>query len=282
MKVEDIKAYLESGILELYVLGDASAEEKLQVETLAAQYPAVRQELNEIELSLEQYASQHAITPSETLQNKILSSTLVNLGDDRNFTKPRKHSDEEVYEDDNVVNMPQRQNAFFKYAFAACLALLLVSVYAIYNLYSKLQDTNTQLTAMQLDRQRIANQVNLRDQELEMYQDTAFKVLRLQGTAKTPQSAMVLAWNPSSQKVMLDMRSMKLPAHDTNHQYQLWALVNGKPVDMGVFDLPANDSAAVVKEMKPIASAQAFAVTLEPTGGSVNPTLDQMVVLGKF
>ena len=39
-----------------------------------------------------------------------------------------------------------------------------------------------------------------------------------------------------------------------------------------------------MKEMKSIASvsADAFAVTLEPRGGSINPTMDQMVVIGKF
>jgi anti-sigma-K factor RskA len=37
-----------------------------------------------------------------------------------------------------------------------------------------------------------------------------------------------------------------------------------------------------MKEMKPIATANAFAVTLEPRGGSVSPTMDEMMVIGKF
>ena len=37
-----------------------------------------------------------------------------------------------------------------------------------------------------------------------------------------------------------------------------------------------------MKEMKSIASCDAFAVTLEPRGGSPGPTMDQMVVIGKF
>jgi anti-sigma-K factor RskA len=32
--------------------------------------------------------------------------------------------------------------------------------------------------------------------------------------------------------------------------------------------------------MKSIGKAQAFAVTLEPKGGSVNPTMDKMMVMG--
>jgi anti-sigma-K factor RskA len=277
--VEDIKAYMESGILELYVLGDISPDEKLQVEDYASKYPVIRAEITDIEKSMEFYAEAHAIEPSEELRGKVFNSLLVNLGDDRTFTKARKHSDEEMFEDDHVVTMAPRTSSFFKYAFAACLALLLVSTFAIYNLYSKLQDTNTQLTAMQLDKQRVANQVNLMDEELNMYHDPEYKVIKLQGTAKTPTATMTMAWSATKQKVFVDMKSMKLPKHDRNHQYQLWALVNGKPVDMGLFDLNATDTASI-KEMKSIAAADAFAVTLEPTGGSVNPTLDQMVVMG--
>ena len=59
--MEDVKAYIESGILELYVLGDVSAEEKLQVEDMAAKYPAVKAEIAEIEKSMELYAEANAV-----------------------------------------------------------------------------------------------------------------------------------------------------------------------------------------------------------------------------
>jgi anti-sigma-K factor RskA len=275
--VENVKAYIESGILELYVLGDISAKEKLQVEDMASKYPEIRAEITEIGRSMEFYAEEQAIEPPENLRQRVLGSLLVNLGDDRNFTKAVTHQD-----DDHIKSLPvSRVNSFYKYAFAACLTLLLISVYGLVNLYSKLQDSNTQLTALQADKIRIANQVNLMDSQLDMYRDTTYKVLRLKGLPKTPSAAMILAWNSVSKKVMVDVQSIKLPKNDKQHQYQLWALVNGKPVDMGVFDAPAADTAGV-KEMKSIASAAGFAVTLEPMGGSINPTMDHMVVIGQF
>jgi anti-sigma-K factor RskA len=274
--VEDVKAYIESGILELYVLGDISAEERLQVEEMAAKHPSVSAEITAIETSMELYAAENAIEPSAHLRTRVLNSLVVNLGDDNTFSKSTLRGD-----DENTVVPITRINGFYKYAFAACLTLLLISIYGLVNLYSKLQDSNTQLAALQLDKQRFANQVNLMDSQLDMYRDTTYKVLRLKGMPKTPTAAMILAWNAVSKKVMVDMQSMKLPKHDKGHQYQLWALVGGKPVNMGVFDMPRTDTAGV-KEMSSIASADAFAVTLEPMGGSVNPTLDQMVVIGKF
>jgi hypothetical protein len=35
-------------------------------------------------------------------------------------------------------------------------------------------------------------------------------------------------------------------------------------------------------QMKNIAGAQAFAITLEPKGGSQNPTMEKMYVMGKI
>jgi anti-sigma-K factor RskA len=277
LKVEDLKAYIESGILELYVLGDVTPAEKLQVEEMASKHPAIKAELDEIERSMELYAEENAIEPSEHLRSRILGSLLTNFGDDNNFPTQTHVQRENV-----VVMQPNTEKGsnFYKYAFAACLALLLASAVALYNLYSRLNDTNTQLSAMQAQNQHFSNTVSAKDSELNLLRDTSYKLIHLRGTAKSPESIMTVAFSPSKQKVVIDMEGLKLPANDQTHQYQLWALVGGKPVDLGVFDATPDSSG--FKNMKAIASADAFAVTLEPRGGSASPTLSQMVVLGKY
>jgi anti-sigma-K factor RskA len=282
IEVEEIKAYIETGILELYVLGDVSPDEKLQVEAMALKHPAIKAELDEIERSMERYAQENAVEPAEGLRNRILGSTLTNLGDDSNFTAAPSHQESDSYDDeDNVATLPARTgNSFYKYALAASLTLLIVSTVALIIVYNRLQDSKGQLVALLAEKQQFTNRVNLMDKQLSILRDPSFKVLKLQGTAKTPTMAVMLAFSPSKKKVMLDMSSMKLPQNDKDHQYQLWALVGGKPVDLGVFDATADSTD--MKEMKSIALADAFAVTLEPKGGSINPTMDQMMVLGKF
>jgi anti-sigma-K factor RskA len=273
--VEDIKAYIESGILELYILGDVTPEEKLQVEMMASKHPAIKAELDEIERSMELYAEENAIEPPAHLREKVLGSILTNFGDDSSFTT-------KTYEFKQTIIAPPLKKTynFYRYAFAACLALLLASSVALIILYNKLQQSNIQIAALQSDKQRFANTVSLKEGELEVLQDASFKFLKLQGTAKAPQSQVTVAWSPAKQKVWIDMRSLKMPLNDKEHQYQLWALVAGKPVDLGVFD--KNADSTDMKEMKPIASADAFAITLEPRGGSASPTMDQMMVIGKF
>lgn len=275
--MEDVKAYIESGILELYVLGEVSAQEKAGVEDMALKHPAVRAELTEIERSMELFAAEQSIEPSDALRDRVLNSLLTNLADDHTFPS-RKPSAEPA----KVVALPTpKPNNFYKYAFAACLALLLVSVAALINIYSKLQLSNDQLLAMSAQSQRFSKTVSYQQDQLNIYRDTAYHMIRMKGQAKSPASTMMVAWSPEAKKVMIDMAGAKLPANDQAHQYQLWAIVAGKPVDLGVFDMK-QDTAEAMKTMKSVAAPQAFAVTLEPHGGSVNPTLSNMMVLGQF
>ncbi len=60
------------------------------------------------------------------------------------------------------------------------------------------------------------------------------------------------------------------------NQYQLWAIVDGKPVDAGVFD----STTAGLLKMKALAGAAAFAVTIEPRGGKATPSLETLQVIG--
>jgi anti-sigma-K factor RskA len=277
--VEDIKAYIESGILELYALGDVSPEEKLQVEEMVSKHPAVKAELDEIERAMELYAQENAVEPPEHLRSRVLNSLLTNLGDDNTFTKSSTVAP--AVTKNNVIVLPApKTNSFYKYAFAACLALLLASGVVLVSLYNQLQQSNNQLAALQSDKQHFVNRVNLMDEQLKIFHDASFKFVKLNGTAKAPAAAITIAWSPAKKKVMIDMSSVKMPVNDKDHQYQLWALVGGKPVDLGVFD--KDPDSTDMKEMKSTALADAFAVTLEPRGGSINPTMDEMMVVGKF
>ena len=277
--MEDIKAYIESGILELYVLGDVTPQERAQVEAMAQKHPAIKAELDEIERSLQLYAEENAVDPSEDLRSRVLNSLIVNLGDDRTFGPGRTAAEED--EEENVIPISRaRSNNFFKYAFAACFALLIISIVGLISVYNKLQESNNLVASLQSQNQRFASQANLMDKELGVFRDPSFKMLKLQGTTKSPSSMLMVAWSPTRKKVMIDMMHANMPANDKDHQYQLWALVGKKPVDLGVFD--ADTASKGMKEMKSIASADAFAVTLEPRGASPSPTMDQMMVIGKF
>nr|MBP7398575.1 hypothetical protein [Chitinophagales bacterium]MBP9189822.1 hypothetical protein [Chitinophagales bacterium]MBP9797072.1 hypothetical protein [Chitinophagales bacterium] len=67
----DINAYINSGIIESYVLGLLDAEACNEVEQLALQYPEIRKEINEIQQSLESYAEVNRMEPRKELMDEI-------------------------------------------------------------------------------------------------------------------------------------------------------------------------------------------------------------------
>lgn len=96
----------------------------------------------------------------------------------------------------------------------------------------------------------------------------------LQGVDGKESSRATLYWNPKTRDVYLQPNL--LPKAPADKQYQVWALVDGKPIDAGLLQ-----SENGLSHMKPIEKAQAFAITLEKAGGSPTPTMNQLYVMGK-
>jgi len=69
-----ISEYIESGILELYVMGNLSAEESVEVEKMMALHPEIQEEVQAIEWSLEKYAKANAVQPPATVKPLLLAT----------------------------------------------------------------------------------------------------------------------------------------------------------------------------------------------------------------
>jgi len=69
-----VESFIESGILEIYVLGMASAEEINQVEEMASLYKEVNKKIQEISATLKVYAEIHSSMPNATIKPMILAS----------------------------------------------------------------------------------------------------------------------------------------------------------------------------------------------------------------
>lgn len=68
------KEYIESGILELYVLGITSEDQTKAVEMMASSDPAIEQEMVLIRESLEGYAMANAIDPNPIIKPFLLAT----------------------------------------------------------------------------------------------------------------------------------------------------------------------------------------------------------------
>jgi hypothetical protein len=69
-----IKEYIESGVLESYVLGSASEEETRELLRLKKEYPEVKQALFELEIDMERLAQHIALPPPPGVFTRIEDS----------------------------------------------------------------------------------------------------------------------------------------------------------------------------------------------------------------
>lgn len=72
--MQQIKEYIESGFLELYVLGDATPEQAAMIKQMAAEHPEVAAEIASIERSLHDYSFANGIAPDQTIKPFLMAT----------------------------------------------------------------------------------------------------------------------------------------------------------------------------------------------------------------
>ncbi len=72
--MKDCKEFITSGILELYVMGDTTAEEDAEVREMAELYPEIEREIMEIELALEKLALENSVEPDPVMRPFLLAT----------------------------------------------------------------------------------------------------------------------------------------------------------------------------------------------------------------
>lgn len=263
----DTSEYISSGILESYVLGQLNDEERTEVKILALKYPEIQAEIVAIEATLEQYALKQAKTAPSHLKEKIAAGLKFNEPQAIPITYGYKKKVIPLY-----------------WLLAASVALLISIAYNVV-LNSQLDDVKNEMGTLEVDKQYFAGQYETQKtaydeakKHLAIVAQNGNKTVILKGLENAPNAIASIYWNQSSKEVYLNIS--EIPSPPEGKQYQLWAIVNGKPVDAGIFDLAANTNTAVLQKMKPIADAQAFAITLEKKGGTRVPTLNAMYLLG--
>ena len=232
----NIQEYIKSGVIESYVLGVADENDIAELQRLKLLHPEIAMAVEDGERWLEEYALTHAV-PAGDVGMRVLYA--LNEG-------PRTPAPV-------MVSRRGLLPGFYRYVMAASLFLVMASAGLAYYFYQQY-------------RTEAANYAILSDPEL-------IKV-SLGGVAGKEINSATVYWNPKTTEAWL--QPDHLPAAPAGKQFQVWALVDGKPIDAGLLE-----SSTGLRRLKPIEKAQAFAITLEKTGGSPTPTLSRMYVMGK-
>lgn len=271
----DIQKYIESGILESFVLGELSEQESNEVISIAEQYPEIKLELNQIEEALQAAAFSSSILPPAEVKKGFM-----------NFIENENTSTKTENKVELKVDKTTNKNRI-NYGMAASIGLLALSVGANLWLFTQLSNEKEKVSKLYAEKQSFAN--NLKTQQaafenlntkFELSQQINIQKIGLAGTAKMPKANAEIYWNNKTGETHLELVNSEATA--SNKSFQLWVIVDGKPLDMGTFT--SKDLGKVIK-MKTLDSLnskpQAFAVTVEKLGGSATPTLEAMILMGK-
>lgn len=225
----NFESFIQSGLLEAYVLGQCTAEERALVERMLDEHPEARAELAVVEKALEGYASANAVPPPAWMKGRILERIENEAVPPASPTAPAKFS--------------LRIFQLLALAFA-----LLAGLFFFQKTNLNTEKTTLENRVAQLQKQidACAEQEKLRE-KLEVVNN----LLRNPGTRAVPlpdgtdaASTGYAYLDTASCRVALDLNS--LPAPDSGKFFQLWSIVDGQTVSMGMVDLEATGGWQVV------------------------------------
>jgi anti-sigma-K factor RskA len=275
----DIQQFISSGVIEAYVLGIASEDEVRELKSLAAKHPEVAAAIQEIQQTMDDYSSKYAIEPPPELKNQVLSA-IEDSGSTVSDNKEAAVESPRTLEFQQGAPIAHRS---FGFTAAAAVALLMASVVFNFIFWNKSEKAAVELAQVKTEQEKMiaANnsyklQLQQKTRTIEMAMDPAMKPVMLAGVGAHTENKAMIFWDTRSKEVYLALKNM--PPPPAGKQYQLWAIVDGKPVDAGMYTLHEMDG---MQKMKVIPQAEMFAITLEKVGGSPVPTMEEMYVAGK-
>lgn len=250
----NVKEYISSGIIESYVMGLASESERQEFENNCAQYPEIAEARNAFELALEEQLQRDSAAAPVFLKDQIKE-------------KIRSSTSEITAAEIEEERSPVRGLGVWKWLAAASIILLLGSVYWAITTNRKYQELQAKNNELRDSVQRIKDEVAVRA-------DLPKSDFKMASITEGTQASVSIYWDTVSKDVYLMIKNM--PEPPTDKQYQLWALLpdeGAAPVDLGMIEVKQR----LLYRMKNVQNAKAFAITLEPKGGSPKPTSNPMI-----
>ena len=277
----DVQELISSGKLELYVAGVLSEREMTDVANIAMENVEIAHEIEVIEKVMVAFLSPIEFSLGEKEKeveiDEILGKIHSQAAPPVEAVAPQPPP------------APVREIKRVNWLAAALLIGLIVATGLAIWLAAENKTLSGQVADLRSKDQQIADdngkfkdKISRIEQQVGIMRSILTKRIELttvKGNKITNPDNYILAyWNPNTQQVMLV--DAKLPELSPGQQYQLWALYDGKPIDAGVFDYKTLQVSSSFQ--KNIANAQAFAVTVEPVGGSKTPTLSNLCLMGKL
>ena len=249
-----LKEIRDSGLLELYAIGTADAEEQSLVEQALTDHPELLNDLKQISDTLLGYASAHSIEPGQGLKDNIL----------KEVGGVKKEKSEKELPKSNKI-WP---------GLAGILALLCLWLGYLMNQQQNTSNTlRTQYNILVHQCDSVRQERDIQYASLESLTDPDNEILIVTATPKYSSTLLYLYHNDTDQINFIQIKNLP-PIDNVNQSFQLWSLKGSDaPIPLDVFQSNGND----LVEVSHVLDTDVYAITIEPKGGSQSPTLDDLI-----
>lgn len=261
----DKNEYIASGILELYVAGALSEKENEEVYDMMLKYPEVYQEVLKIESSIVSLTA--AASPSDSK---------------RFFPSIRS----KVHEQDEAPRvMPIKRTRSSWITYSGWAAAIITGIALLYTV-NELDNLDEQIKVVETNNDILEDQIEKANSDLaeaenlvSILRDKNIITVPLEGQPIHPEAYAKVYWNKKAENIYLDAQG--LPDPPRGKVYQVWSLKMSPltPTSLGTLDDFSTDDNKIFSIANPNDS-EAFGITLEPSGGSETPTLEQLYTIG--
>ncbi len=260
---EKITTFLNSGLLEKYLIGDTSHIENEKVEAYISKYPEVQNAYNTLQYNLEIVAKSNAIEPPKNILDNILEeidTPVININEGKKYKK------------------------WYKFSLVASIAALIFAgtSFLFYNQNQKLNTYNNRLNE---ENQVVVEEIfDLRsdietnnkkldaimEQFIKLNDPNTYKYI-IKGNERARNLKTVAYINPKDKTSMIDVVSLpKLPEEQC---YQIWADLQGKMVSLGIL----TETDRQLKRIPFTENASRLNITIEPKGGNTVASTENTV-----
>ncbi len=259
----DIKEYIASGVLELYVYGLLSESENEEVNRMAKEHPEINAEIISIEKSIVNIST--SFSPFLSAENFAKVKDKLDL----------KHS--------KVIELKPKNNKLQYLGWAASAVLFIGLGYQYLNQTQFKNDIiNLEKEKSELQEVVVSSETKAKQtlEDLNIIRDSKNTVISLAGQTVSPKSFAKIYWNKETQVVYVDASG--LPEPPKGMVYQVWSLKlkpTLTPTSIGLLDAFTDENTRIFA-VNNTSDAEAFGITLEPAGGSKSPTMEQLYTLG--
>ncbi|MFY0712950.1 anti-sigma factor [Seonamhaeicola sp. NFXS20] len=254
---EKITSFLNSGLLEKYLIGETTSAETEMVESYISKFPEVQNMYDTLQQNLEIVAKSNAVEAPKHILNNILEEL-----DEAPVVK---------------MNTTRSRKTWYKYSIAASVAAIIFAStsYFLYNQNQKLAEENQVVVDEIFDLRSDIEQNNkmldnVMRQLLKLNNPETEKYI-INGNERAKELKTVAYINPKEKTSMIDVVS--LPELPEEQCYQIWADIQGKMVSLGIL----NETDRKLMNIPYAEDALALNITIEPKGGNKIASLDKKV-----